>query len=245
MNDQDILAAFRDTYAVATRHITEAVDKKSPVHNELPERRKLAIDAFQQARQTAILAAAELRHTRLLEGQKEFAADPKDDAARTADLLEADQLSRGMGKVAAEKQLLTAGWDSIRLGQIREAEVFLRAAKLAGAVDTALAARIEEAKNEVLPNRLAGLQKGSDARDAHDAAMLEIQTATANFNHLIGDGPATAQASIDVKMRDWVASQAEGRALKGDRERGLPVQETPPPTGAMVGRAVGIPELHR
>jgi hypothetical protein len=238
MNDAEILAAFKDTAVTATRHITEALDKKSPLHGELPERRRLATGAFQQARQTAILAAAKLRHARLEEARIEFANDPKNDAARTSDLLEADQLSRGMGKVEATNKLLPAGWDSIRLHQIRSAEVFLRAAKLAGAVDTALAAAIEEVKNLEFPNRSAALQKGADAVDSHENALMEIQKATANFSYLIGDGPATAQASLDVKMRDWSSAQAEGRPVKGERDLGLPDTSRPEPdwTNVQLGR---------
>jgi hypothetical protein len=230
MTDEELLAIFRDTAETATRYFKEVADPNTTIpKSEHAERRRLAIGAFNQARQTAVLAAGDLRSARLTEATREYAADPIDDQAMTADLLAADQASRGMGKVAATSQLLPAGWDALRLGQIRKAEVNLRAAQLAGAFDTALVKAIEMAKCEIYPNRISSLAKGSIAHNAHAVSFLEIEKATANFQHLIGNGPEAVQSMITVRMADWVAAQAEGRPLKGDAELGLPALARPDP----------------
>jgi hypothetical protein len=227
--DEEILAAFRDTAETATRHIKEAEDPKSPVHRELPERRRLATGAFNQARQTAILAAGDLRSARMGEALREFADDPVDHAARTADLLEADQMARGMGKVEATNKLLPAGWEALGLGQLRQAEVYMRAARLAGALDTALSKAITEAKCEIFPNRISALAKGSNAHNSYDITRLEVEKATANFHHLVHNGPDAAQAMLAVKMADWVAAQAEKRPIKSASDLGLPDTSRPAP----------------
>jgi len=184
-----------------------------------------ATDEFARAHNEALAAQAELRAARMADAARVYADDPPD-PERTADLLQADQLSRGETRLTAKNRLIPEAYRLLQLGQWKRAAVYATAARLAGAPDEALAARIAKAQDAVLPNRIRAIQMADVAEKAYAKAWVAMTTADANVKNMLGRGPDTASASIALKLHEWNASQAEGRPYV--EPAGLPTSRARP-----------------
>jgi hypothetical protein len=237
MDDEEILRTFREVADPAVARVSLAITGgmdetgKTLSPSERAKIRKTAITEFELARDEADKAASDLKASRFAAASREFAADVIDPQAKTAMLLEADQLQRGMTKTEAKNKLLPESYRLLGLGQTQQAETYYRAAQLAGAVDTNLGLAIDRSKSEIYPNRISALAKGKIAEQQAIVAWAALQTATVKFATLVDKGPEAAAASIALKLHDAAQARAEGRPLKSAAELGIPfVGDRKPPT---------------
>lgn len=178
-------------------------------------------DSLTRAADQALAQATELRAQRHDEADRLYADDPHGpevDAARSAMLLEADQLARGMSPLQGRNLLFPQAWEFVRLGNYRRAEVYARAGYLAGAQSVELMRAIDALKAAdvaAYPNRAQATQLRALADRHWTEAKVATATAQARLANLLSRGSAAASASISAKLTAAGYAAATGQQYRG------------------------------
>lgn len=241
----DILEAFG---AVAIEVAASIASAETLPIEERAAARKLARETFIGADTTALVESSNVWGAALREANLEYANDPSDDVRRTADLMQAEQLSRGVGPTQAKSLLWTRGIELLALDQIDRAAVYANAARLAGTPNHQLEDAIERKRDATLPNRVKGLAQRA-AAEAYAANAWETRTTVAaNIFSLLDDDRATADRTIALKMKAYGTAKAQARpyvdptGLPAPKDRSL--KHKPGSNVRFDSRTRGIPERH-
>ncbi len=165
------------------------------------------------ALESAMLGTAGQAHERELAVADEiYAKDPRDHSAVMADELQITRLSRmHPDKISARNNLVGEARRLASLGAFDGARVHLEAARLSGAVDSALDKQVQQHYDSTLPNRKAAIEAKQESVAPYTEARLAAITARNLASALVGDRVGMARSSIAAKNTEMVRAEAEGR----------------------------------
>ncbi len=129
-----------------------------------------------------------------------YANAPSEPAARTAALLETEQIARRYPDTARARSLVLPEAERLlSLGQVERARIHLEAAKLVGVESSDLEARVESALDSRLPNRKEALATRRTIDHEYTKASHDLIRQRYDVSEAVNDRAAMARASIGAK----------------------------------------------